>query len=226
MNQKWFNWENKNWQMPGLWVLNDFLTPEIYQLIKNEIRNTPAEWHNRYTSREISEHGDYPNCHELAGRLVPYLHGLIGGHYKCATCRAYRDHSGSWFFPHLDGKDFAISVQIYMPESDRDELGTQFCINQEKNQLAELNEHEFRHNMTFEENEFYTVPFRANWGYINHNIQRKIHKTLKVPDDYIRESIHFNFACKQWPVEYSADAGLELNWYRRIGIAVPPQETT
>lgn len=218
MNQRWFNWENKTLQMPGIWVLHDFLTPEVYQRIQNEIRNTPAHWHNKYHSREISEHGDYPNCHELAGRLIPYLHGMFGGNYKCSTVRAYRDHPGSWFFPHLDGKGFAVNVQIYMPETDKDYLGTQFCTNQEKNLLAQADEYEFRHHMEFDENEFYTVPFRANWGYINDNTQRKIHKTLIVPDNYIRESIHFNFSFKQWPVEYSYDAGLEVNWYRRIGI--------
>ena len=222
MTQQWFNWDNKFLPMPGLWVLQDFLNPEIYQRIQNEIRNTPAEWHNRYTSREISEHGNYPNCQELAGRLIPYLHGLLSGNYKCVTIRAYRDYPDSWFFPHLDGKDFAVNVQIYMPESDRDELGTQFCINQQKNQLAETDEHGFRDYMKFDENEFFTVPFRANWGYINDNTQRKIHKTLTVPENYMRESIHFNFAFKQWPVEYGNDAGLELNWYRRIGIVVPP----
>lgn len=225
MTQQWFNWQNKTMQMPGIWVLHDFLKPEIYQLIQNEIRNTPAEWHTRYQNREISEHGNYPHCRELAGRLIPYLHGLLGGNYRCLTIRAYRDHPGSWFFPHLDGKDFAVNVQIYMPASDRDELGTQFCINAEKNQQADLDEYDLGSKFEFSENEFYTVPFRANWGYINDNTQRKIHKTLKVPENYIRESIHFNFAFKQWPVEYSYNAGLELDWYRRIGIAVPPEET-
>jgi hypothetical protein len=224
MSEPWFNWQNKTMQLDGLWVLNDFLTPDVYQRIQNEIRDTPAEWHNRYHSREISEHGDYPNCRELAGRLIPYLSGLIGGNYKCVTIRAYRDHPGSWFFPHLDGKEFAVNMQIYMPASDRDELGTQFCTNNEKNKLADVDEYDLESKFNFSANEFYTVPFRANWGYINDNTQRKIHKTLRVPENYIRESIHFNFAVKRYSAEYTFDAGLELDWYRRIGVAVPPEE--
>ena len=82
MTQKWFDWSSKKMELPGLWVLHDFLHPEIYSKIKTEIKDTPAEWHNRYFSREISEHGNYPNCHELAGRLIPYLHGLLSLNLK------------------------------------------------------------------------------------------------------------------------------------------------
>jgi hypothetical protein len=111
-----------------------------------------------------------------------------------------------------------------MPASDRDELGTQFCTNNEKNKLADVDEYDLESKFNFSANEFYTVPFRANWGYINDNTQRKIHKTLRVPENYIRESIHFNFAVKRYSAEYTFDAGLELDWYRRIGVAVPPEE--
>ena len=223
---QWFNWDNKRMELPGLWVLHDFLAPEIFNAIRQEIRDTPAEWHNRYQSREISEHGNYPLCWELAGRLIPYLHGLYGGNYKCSTVRAYRDYPGSNFFPHLDGAEFAVNFQLYMPATDLDHLGTQWCANPEHNQMAESNMDDlYAGKIPLNDKEFYTVPFRANWGYINLNAApRRIHKTSATPENYIRESVHMNFSHKKWPVEFHMDAGLELNWYRQLGVAMPVEE--
>jgi hypothetical protein len=52
------------------------------------------------------------------------------------------------------------------------------------------------------------VPFRQNWGYINDNRQRKVHKTLPVPLGTVRESVHFNYGLK----DDSRELGLELPW--------------
>jgi len=215
--ERWFNWNNVTERSDGLWVLNDFLTPDVYENIKREIRTTPAEWHSRYANRLISEHGDYPLCKQLGARLLPYLHKLVGGNYKLTTVRAYADLSGSHFFPHLDGRDFALNVQIYLPDQDLDELGTQFCIRQDLNAAAEANEAALLNNeFEFSEWDFYTIPFRANWGYINDNTRRKIHKTMPVPQGYLRESLHMNFTFKQ-----GTENGLELEWYKQIGVAAP-----
>jgi hypothetical protein len=61
----------------------------------------------------------------------------------------------------------------------------------------------------YNEEDFFTVPFKTNWGYINDNRQRKVHKTLTIPPGAIRESVHFNYKIKSTP----EGKGLELPWF-------------
>jgi hypothetical protein len=206
-----FNWENRESIGDGVWVLKDFLTPEAFAGIKKEIRTTPAEWHTRYHNRIISENGDYPLCHQLGGRLLPHLHDLFNETYNLSTARAYLDLSGCRIFPHFDSKEFAVNVQIYLSDIEYPELGTQFCFNTEINERAEraeLNEQEFMKSLgRSPESEFKTIPFKPNWGYINYNNPRKIHRTRIVPAGAIRESLHLNFRKSD-----GINQGLELNW--------------
>ena len=194
----------------GVWVLQDFLTGSAYNAVKHDIRIKPAQWHNNYGGRHLSENGNYPAITNLGARLIPYLNQLLGVDVRLTTVRTYVDFSSSYFYPHLDGKDFAVNVQIYMTDLDYPELGTQFCIDPVINAESELLSSSEIIARTYREEDFFTVPFRQNWGYINDNRQRKIHKTLPVPLGTIRESIHFNYMQKKYPEEL----GLELPWFK------------
>jgi hypothetical protein len=212
-NFPWFNHDFSSAAaspIDGIWVLQDFLTGSAYNAVKHDIRFKSAEWHNKYGNRHLSENGDYPAITELGARLIPYLNCLLNIDVKLITVRTYVDLSGSWFYPHLDGKAFAVNLQIYMTDLDYPELGTQFCTNQEFNNWANENEQQLlqSNQKLLDEKDFFTVPFRQNWGYINDNRQRKVHKTLPVPLGTVRESIHFNYGLKDDPREL----GLELPW--------------
>ena len=212
-NFPWFNHDFSSAAaspIDGIWVLQDFLTGSTYNAVKHDIRFKSAEWHNKYGNRHLSENGDYPVITDLGARLIPYLNQLLNIDVRLITVRTYVDLSGSYFYPHLDGKDFAVNVQIYMTDLDYPELGTQFCADSGINADSELlspNEIAIR---SYREEDFFTVPFRQNWGYINDNRQRKVHKTLPVPAGIIRESIHFNYGLKDHPDEN----GLELSWFK------------
>ena len=198
--------------LDGVWVLQDFLTAPAYQAVKHDIRIKPVQWHNNYGGRHLSENGNYPVVTNLGARLIPYLNHLLGVDVRLTTVRAYVDFSGSYFYPHLDSKAFAVNVQIYMTDLDYPELGTQFCINPVMNAESELLSAGEIRARSYREEDFFTVPFRQNWGYINDNRQRKIHKTLPVPLGTIRESIHFNYVQKIYS-ENPAPLGLELPWF-------------
>jgi len=193
----------------GLWVLKNFLVQSVYDSIKYEIRHVPAHWHNNYGNRHLSEDGNYPVLKELGARLIPHLNHLMQEDLALVTVRTYVDFSGSYFFPHFDGKDFATNVQIYMTDLDYPNLGTQFCTNPAVNSTAETLDNDVIRAHTYDEKDFFTVPFRTNWGYINDNRQRKIHKTLPIPLGAIRESVHFNYKIKSTP----EGKGLELPWF-------------
>jgi len=193
----------------GLWVLKNFLVQSIYDSIKHEIRHVPAHWHNNYGNRHLSEDGNYPVLKELGARLIPHLNHLMQEDLALVTVRTYVDFRGSYFFPHFDGKGFAANVQIYMTDLDYPNLGTQFCTNPAVNSTAETLDNDAIRAHAYDEKDFFTVPFRTNWGYINDNRQRKIHKTLPIPPGVIRESVHFNYTIKSIPEQ----KGLELPWF-------------
>jgi hypothetical protein len=202
MSQEWFNWENKTLIKDQVYVLHDFLKNNIYHELKHEIRHVPNVWHNNYTNRLIVENVRSPRIIEFASRLLPYLAELFGGEYSVTTAKIYLDLSGSSMFPHFDHKNFHISMQVYMPDIDLPELGTQFCFNHDINQQIE-NDPDIlttRKRSVVPESEYESpVPFRKNYGYINFNHKpvRTLHKTKIVPPGSVRESLHFNFNIKQ-----------------------------
>ena len=217
----WFRTHQKHLELSGvdgLWLLKNFLVQSIYDQIKHEIRHVPAQWHNNYGNRHLSENGNYPVLTELAARLIPHLNHLLQEDLMLITVRTYIDLSGSSFFPHLDSKGFVANVQIYMADLDYPELGTQFCTNAEINSKAESLTPDEIGEGPYNKEDFFTVPFRQNWGYINDNRQRKIHKTLPVPLGTIRESVHFNYGLKSHPDEVGLEAQLFNNeqWYNRF----------
>lgn len=194
----------------SLWILKNFLNPAVYQQVKHEIRHAPAQWHSNYGNRHVSENGDYPILKELGSRLIAHLNHLMQAELRLMAVRTYVDFSNSYIFPHLDAKLFAVNVQLYMTDLDYPELGTQFCVNPVLNAEAELLDPVAVSANVYDEQDFFTVPFRTNWGYINDNRQRKIHKTLSVPNGTIRESVHFNYGFKDSPQAL----GLELPWFK------------
>lgn len=212
-----FTWSNQKRLNPSLWQVENFLTPETLQAVRNEIRHTPATWHSNYGNRLLSENGDYPTCIEIGAKLIPYLEALLGAPFKLTSARASVDLSGSAFFRHFDGKELLINVQIYLTEVDtHPELGTQFCMNPDINKEALEREQDLypeTGNFPIAEDEYYTIPYLPNYGYINDNRDRKVHKTLRVPPGVVRESLLLNFTHKN-PYE----VGIESAYYKRIGI--------
>jgi hypothetical protein len=214
--QEWFIWDNKTLIQDHVYVLHDFLQPDIYDQLKHEIRTAPNEWHNRYASRLIAENVRSPMVMELGARLLPYLSSLFHQQFCVATAKIYIDLSGSSMFPHFDDRNFAVSMQLYMPDVDCPELGTKFCFNNQLNQLIE-NEPDrlldYKFQMTSDSDCSSPVAFCSNNGYINFNNKpvRTLHKTLPVPAGYIRESLHYNFNIKQQHL-----LGLEGVHYARL----------
>jgi hypothetical protein len=194
-----FDWTHKTQAAPDLWVLQDFLSTEGFQTIKTEMRRTESLWSSRYPNRLVMENNSWVECIKLGAKLIPYINELLGVDVVLATTRGYTDLSGSNFFPHFDAAQFVVNVQIYMTEVDRPELGTQFCLDSDWNTRA-LNEYDLpRSHIPFDipEDIYYTVPFRRNWGYINDNRTLKVHKTLTVPEGFLRESLHLNFCQRE-----------------------------
>ena len=200
MSEEWFIWQNKKQVGPGVFSLHNFLTPEIYSALKHEIRHAPNTWHNNYSNRIVCENAHGPIILELATKLLPYLTKEFGGNYSVTTSKIYLDLSGSFMVPHFDSKEFAVSMQLYMPDIDLPALGTQFCFNSDINSQVEQNPNLISPSEPdFVSDADYTMiaPFCKNHGYINFNQPRKIHRTLLVPEGLLRESVHFNFNVKQ-----------------------------
>lgn len=202
MSKEWFDWQNKTLVQDQVYVLHDFLDAEIYRQLKHELRHEPNVWHNNYSNRLVAEKVRSPMVLEFASRLLPYFADEFGGEYSVTTAKMYLDLSGSAMFPHFDGRDFDISMQLYMPDVDAPDLGTQFCFAHTLNQQIENNPDilintggqcvpSFRYVMP--------TPFNKNYGYINFNRKpvRTLHKTPVVPLGYVRESLHLNFNVKQ-----------------------------
>jgi hypothetical protein len=205
MNTEWFYWENKTLIQDQVYVLHDFLDPRIYKVLKHEIRHVPNIWHNNYSNRLVVEKVRTPAVLEFAARLLPYFAKLFGGEYSVTTAKIYLDLSGSSMFPHFDGRDFDISMQLYMPDVDAQDLGTQFCFDHELNQQIENNPDilmDTGGGFVPESKYVSPVPFKKNYGYINFNRKpvRTLHKTAVVPSGYVRESLHLNFNVKQGDV--------------------------
>lgn len=221
MSEQWFHWENKKMIQDHVYVLQDFLLPDIYDQLKLEIRTAPNEWHNRYANRLVAENVRSPMVMELATRLLPYLSQLFGGEYCVTTAKIYLDLSGSSMFPHFDDSNFAISMQLYMPDIDAQDLGTQFCFDHDLNQQIEDNPDiliNTRGRFVPESEYVSPVPFKRNYGYINYNLKsiRTSHKTSVVPPGYLRESLHLNFNVKQ-----GDGLGLEnIHYHRLQGIEI------
>jgi hypothetical protein len=204
-----------------VYSLHDFLDPRIYKILKHEIRHAPNVWHNNYSNRLVVENVRSPLVLEFATKLLPYLSELFGGEYCVTTAKIYLDLSGSFMFPHFDHKNFAISMQLYMPDVDVPALGTQFCFNNELNQQVENNPDiliQTKGQLVPESEYDSSVVFRKNHGYINFNHKpvRTIHKTLPVPPGYTRESLHLNFNVKQGDslglenIHYHALKGIQI----------------
>ena len=221
MSKEWFNWQNKTLVQDQVYSLYDFIDVGIYDQLKQEMRNEPNIWHNNYSNRLVVENVRTPMVLEFASRLLPYLAEQFGGEYCITTAKIYLDLSGSSMFPHFDSKDFDISMQLYMPDIDAPDLGTQFCFDHELNQQIENDPDilmktkgrfvpEFKYIMP--------TPFKKNYGYINFNRKpvRTLHKTAAVPLGHTRESLHFNFNVKQGDllglenIHYHAVEGIQL----------------
>ena len=217
MSKEWFNWQNKTLVQDQVYVLHDFLDAGIYDRLKHEVRHEPNVWHNNYSNRLVVENVRTPMVMEFAARLLPYFAELFGGEYCVTTAKIYLDLSGSSMFPHFDGKDFDISLQLYMPDIDAPDMGTQFCFDHDMNQQIENHPNilmDTKGRFVPESKYVSPVPFKKNYGYINfnHKAVRTLHKTLPVPPGYTRESLHLNFNIK-----YRDQLGLENIHYQLQG---------
>ena len=216
MSKEWFDWQNKTLVQDQVYVLYDFLDADIYRRLKHELRHEPNVWHNNYSNRLVVEKVRTPMVLEFASRLLPYFADEFGGEYCVTTAKIYLDLSGSSMFPHFDGRDFDISMQLYMPDVDALDLGTQFCFDHELNRQIE-NSPDILINtggrFVPESKYVSPVPFKKNYGYINFNRKpvRTLHKTAVVPLGYVRESLHLNFNVKQGDV-----LGLENIHYHAV----------
>ena len=198
MSKEWFKWQNKTLIQDQVYSLHDFLDGRIYSLLKQEIRQVPNVWHNNYSNRLVVENVRSPMVLEFAARLLPYFADEFGGEYCVTTAKIYLDLSGSWMFPHFDAKDFDISMQLYMPDVNAPNMGTQFCFDHELNQQIENNPDilmETKGQFVPESKYVMPIPFNKNYGYINVNRKpvRTLHKTAVVPPGLTRESLHLNF---------------------------------
>lgn len=216
MTKEWFRWENKTLIQNQVYVLHDFLDVEIYDKCKNEIRTHAHQWHNNYPNRLVAENVRSPVILELATRLLPYLNNEFNNEFCITTAKIYTDLSNSAMFPHFDDKNYAISMQLYMPDINSNELGTQFCFNDYFNEQVEKFPDILmttRGQLVPEEQFVSPVPFRQGFGYINYNDKpyRTLHKSKPVPLGYVRESVHFNFNIK-----HNGNLGLENIHYQRM----------
>lgn len=221
MSKEWFDWQNKTLVQDQVYVLHDFLDAEIYRQLKQEIRQVPNVWHNNYSNRLVVENVRTPMVLEFASRLLPYFADEFGGEYSVTTAKIYLDLSGSSMFPHFDSKDFDISMQLYMPDVDALDMGTQFCFDHDLNQQIENNLDilmNTKEHFVPESKYVLPVPFKKNYGYINFNRKtvRTLHKTAVVPPGYTRESLHLNFNVKQGDtlglenIHYHAVEGIKI----------------
>ena len=221
MSKEWFNWQNKTLLQDQVYILHDFLDADIYDKLKHEIRYTPNTWHNNYSNRLVVENVRSPMVLEFATRLLPYFADKFGGEYCVTTAKIYLDLSGSSMFPHFDSTHFDISMQLYMPDVDALDMGTQFCFDHELNQQIENNpDILMKTRGSFVPTSKYVspVPFKKNYGYINFNRKpvRTLHKTAVVPLGHTRESLHLNFNVKQGDslglenIHYHALKGIQI----------------
>jgi hypothetical protein len=194
-----FNWDHKNQICPTLWQLENFLNDEWLTKIKNDYRRTESLWSSRYPNRLVMENNHWLNAILFGSALIPYLEELTGENLGLATCRGYLDLSGANFYPHFDSSQWVVNVQIYLSDVDMPELGTQFVLDNDINSTVTEGFDEQGNSLPVdvEDHEYYTVPFRKNWGYINDNRYRKLHKTRLVPPGFARESLHLNYGLRQ-----------------------------
>lgn len=192
-----FDWQAKRSVDPSLWQLEHFLNDEWFARIKSDYRETESLWTSRYPNRLVMENNHWLNAILLGAALTPYLEQLVGEPLSMATARGYLDLSGACFYPHFDSEEWVVNVQIYLTDIDRDELGTQFVLDRQINSTIKP-EMEGDEIMALVADEwYYTIPFRKNWGYINYNRDRKLHKTRPVPPAFARESLHINYRSRQ-----------------------------
>lgn len=194
-----FNWDNKRAVCDSLWQLENFLNDECYTDLKNDYRRTESLWSSRYPNRLVMENNHWLSAIMLGSALTPYLEQLTGERLNLATARGYLDLSGAYFYPHFDSAQWTVNVQIYLTDVDTPELGTQFVLDNDINaKVAEgYEEWTSKTAMEVDDSEYYMIPFRRNWGYINDNRSRKLHKTRPVPPAFARESLHFNYGIRQ-----------------------------
>jgi hypothetical protein len=192
-----FDWGAKREVAPSLWQLENFLNKEWYTRIKNDYRRTESLWSSRYPNRLVMENNHWLNAIMLGAALTPYLEELTGERLNMATARGYLDLSGAYFYPHYDSSQWVVNVQIYLTDVDRDELGTQFILDKDINSTIKEELGGDKIMELVPDEKYYTVPFRQNWGYINDNRERKLHKTRPVPPAFARESLHFNYGLRQ-----------------------------
>ena len=214
-----FHWENREQVSPSLWVLKDFLSPDYFDLVRNEMRCAESFWSSRYGNRLVCETENWFNVINLAAALIPKLNELTNSDLCICAVRGYKDLSDSFFFKHFDSPEFLVNVQIYMIDFDEPSMGTQFCLNQEINQACYADTTGHQVTMAIDESEYFTVPFRPNWGYINHNRDPKVHKTLPVPPGRIRESVHFNYGQRvpnQGGLEGVAEIAASTNQFQQV----------
>lgn len=193
-----FDWEAKRPIVPSLWQLENFLNAEWYDRLKTDYRKNESLWSSRYPNRLVMENNHWLNAIMLGAAMTPYLEALTGTRLNLATARGYLDLSGAYFYPHYDSSEWVVNVQIYLTDLDQDELGTQFVLDESVNPSS-VHEHLAGDEIMqmIPDEKYYTIPFRQNWGYINDNRTRKLHKTRPVPPAFARESVHFNYSARR-----------------------------
>ena len=218
MNTDWFDWHQSTTQRhTDIWQLTDFLRPNVYRALEQEVRG--LEFNQIQPTNLIVEMVMTPRCLELGGRLLPYMSWLLGREVKLTNIRYVVNLERNAFAPHLDGTHLAGNIQIYMPETDQDldELGTWFCVDDAANAWARDNEPLLAQGKLpqIDPSQWLLTPYRPNWGYLHLNLDRKIHRTLPVPQGVKRPSLLFNYTLRG-----GESHGIELEWYRKIGVCI------
>ena len=158
----------------NLWTIKSAFSPESLQEFKDLPLSHSAIWHrppgcleHRLQLHESSEF--YPRLWPLAERALPTVEQVVGIKLSVANVKVWLDLPYFHCPYHSDSAELIATMQIYLWSYGDDVTGTIFDHNEP----------------------IIKLPFVENTGYINYNIDQKIHNVHRIKG--ARLSIAFQY---------------------------------
>jgi hypothetical protein len=161
----------------NLWTVHKAFSPETLQDFKNLVISHDAVWHRPPGCLEyrLQLHRDskfYPRLWEIAEACRPTMEHVVNQNLSTAEAKVWLDLPYFHCPYHYDNPELLVTMQLYLWSYGDGITGT-----------------------TFDHNEpIIELPFIENEGYINYNIDQKIHNVHRIRGS--RLSVAFQYVAR------------------------------